>query len=132
MPSLKDLHCSIELTGSHHKLREYGTEYEDGFVETFVAVPSEPKEFAIRLKSSAFIAEGLAMYVYIDGVYQCNRNRRGLEDRSGQTKPLGRRSLVDFLVRQKEERQRDGSYIARPWSFAGLNIGETLWSIMLL
>jgi hypothetical protein len=124
MPSLQGLHCSIELADSQQRLREYGTEYDDGIVETFIAVPSEPKEFAIRLESSVFIAEGLAMYVYIDGVYQCNRNRRGLEDRSGQAKPLGRHSLVNFLVRQKEERQKDGSYIARPWTFASLNIGE--------
>jgi hypothetical protein len=124
MPSLKDLHCSIELVDSQQKLPEYGTIYADGFVETFIAVPPGPKAFAVRLSSSAYIAEGLAMYVFIDGVYQCNRNRRGLEERRGTGKPLSRRSLVNFLVRQKEERQKDGNIIARPWAFEGLNIGK--------
>lgn len=123
MPSLKDLHCSIELGDSHEKLPEYGTIYADGFVETFVAVPSGPKAFAVRLSSSAYIAEGLAMYVYIDGVYQCNRNRQ-LQERRHNGKPLGHRSLVNFLVRQKEQKHKDGTIIARPWAFEELNIGK--------
>jgi len=124
MPSLKDLHCSIELGDSHEKLPEYGTIYVDGFVESFVAVPSGPTRFAVRLCSSAYIAEGLAVYVFIDGVYQCNRNRRGLQDRRDNGKPLGRSTLVNFLLRQKEERQKNGAMIARPWAFEELNIGK--------
>jgi hypothetical protein len=96
--------------------------YGDGVVETFIAVPNNPEPFAIHLKSSAYIAEGLAMYVFIDGVYQCNRNRRGLVNRRSDTR-LDRRSLVDFLVRQKEENQRGGDIIAREWRFEKLNIG---------
>ena len=60
------------------------------------------------------------MYVFIDGVYQCNRNRQNMKLR----KPLDRRSLVDFKVRQKEERQKDGSMIAREWTFEELDHGE--------
>lgn len=57
--------------------------------------------------------------MFIDGVYQCNRNRQDLKL---QTPPDGR-SLVDFTVRQKEEKQKDGTMIAREWRFEKLNIG---------
>ena len=119
MPSLKDLNCAIELSGGQQALREFGTIYGDGFVETFVPVPSKPQSFSIHLTSNKFIAPGVAIFVYVDGVYQCNRNRQDLKLR----KPSDSRSLVDFRVRQKEERQKDGSTIAREWAFDKLNIG---------
>ncbi|KAL5379766.1 hypothetical protein DPSP01_008237 [Paraphaeosphaeria sporulosa] len=118
MPTLKDLHCFIELSNGKIQLREFGTTYGDGRVETFVAVPEKPQSFAIRLSSSRFIAPGLAMYVFIDGVYQCNRNRQNLKLR----KSPDRKSLVDFVVRQKEERQDDGTMIARDWNFEKLDV----------
>lgn len=105
-----------------NQLAEFGTAYGDGCVETFVAVPEQPQSFAIRLSFSEFIAPGLAMYVFIDGAYQCNRNRQGLKLR----KPLDRKSLVDFVVRQKEEFQEDGTMIARDWNFERLDIGELI------
>ncbi|KAI4946698.1 hypothetical protein J4E91_006869 [Alternaria rosae] len=120
MPSLKDLNCAIELSGSQQALREFGTIYGDGFVETFIPVPSKPQSFSIHLTSNKFIAPGVAIFVYVDGVYQCNRNRQDLKLR----KPSGSRSLVDFRVRQKEEGQRDGSMIAREWAFDKLNIAS--------
>jgi hypothetical protein len=107
-------------------MREYGTTYGDGVVETFVAVPSEHQQFAIRLASTAYIAEGIAMFVYIDGVYQCNRNRGGLEVPKGNDKQLGSRTIVNFLVRQKEQRHTDSDSISREWSFEKLNIGKDL------
>lgn len=120
MPLLKDLNCSIELAGSQEQLQEYDTSYGDGFVETFIAVPSKPRPFTVHLRSSEYIAPGLAMYVFIDGIYQCNRNRQNLMPRN----PHDARSLVDFRVRQKEEKQADGSMIAREWMFEKLNIGQ--------
>ncbi|KAI8939951.1 hypothetical protein NX059_003677 [Plenodomus lindquistii] len=117
MPSLKDLNCSIELSDSQEVLQEFGTCYGDGFVETFVPVPSKPHSFSVHLTSNKFIAPGIAMYVFIDGVYQCNRNRQDLKLR----KASDSRSLVDFKVRQKEEKQKDGSMIAREWKFEKLN-----------
>ena len=119
MPSLKDLHCSIELPDTDTRLQEFATKYTDGCVETFVAVPSGPQPFAIRLHSCDFIAPGLSVYVFIDGVYQCNRNRQNLKLR----KPPDRKALVDFRVCQKEEQQKDGSMVAREWRFEKLNIG---------
>ncbi|OAL55872.1 hypothetical protein IQ07DRAFT_182271 [Pyrenochaeta sp. DS3sAY3a] len=117
MPSLKDLTCSIELPDSEQILQEFGTIYGDAFVETFVGVPRSSKPFTIHLTSEKFIAHGIALFVYIDGVYQCNRNKQKL----GTRKRPENRSLVDFRVRQKEETQKDGSMIAREWTFQKLN-----------
>jgi hypothetical protein len=122
MPVLKDLKCSIELSESQRTLQEFGTTYGDGFVETFVPVPSKPQSFSIHLTSDKFIAPGISMYVFVDGVYQCNRNRQDLKLRKGSDS----RSIVDFKVRQKEEKQKDGSMIAREWKFEKLNTGESI------
>ncbi len=120
MPLLKDLMCSIELSESQKSLQEFGTVYGDGVVETFVPVPRRPQAFSVHLTSTKFIAPGLSIFVFVDGIYQCNRNRRGLEVRTGSDS----RSLVDFRVRQKEERQKDGSMIARQWNFDELDTGR--------
>lgn len=120
MPTLKDLNCSIELGGSNKKLREYGASYADGVVEAFVAIPPTPKNFTVHLISTGYIAPGLAMFVYIDGVYQCNRNRQGLvipDDVNSCNN-----ACVDFRVRQKEERQADGKFMGREWNFEKLNV----------
>ncbi|KAF1932341.1 uncharacterized protein M421DRAFT_289725 [Didymella exigua CBS 183.55] len=117
MPLLKDLSCSIELSDDQEVLQELGTVYGDAFVETFVPVPKKQQTFTVHLSGRNFIAPGIAMYVFIDGVYQCNRNRQNMKLR----RPLDRRSLVDFKVRQKEERQKDGSMIAREWTFEKLD-----------
>ncbi|KAF7671343.1 hypothetical protein GT037_010668 [Alternaria burnsii] len=120
MPSLKDLNCAIEVSESQQALQEFGTTYGDGCVETFIPVPSKPQTFSIHLTSNKFIAPGVAIFVYVDGVYQCNRNRQDLKLR----KHSDSRSLVDFRVRQKEERQDDGSMFAREWAFDKLNIAS--------
>ena len=122
MPHLKDLDCSIELLDSLRTLQEFGTTYGDGFVETFVPVPSRPQSFSVHLTSAKFIAPGISMYVFVDGVYQCNRNRQDLKLRKGSES----RSLVDFRVRQKEEKQENGSMIAREWKFEKLNTSNLL------
>ncbi|KAG9203556.1 hypothetical protein G6514_002574 [Epicoccum nigrum] len=118
MPLLRDLNCSIELSDDQEPLQELGTVYGDGLVETFVPVPKKQQTFTVHLSSRKFIAPGIAMYVFIDGIYQCNRNRQNLKLR----RPPDRRSLVDFKVRQKEERQKDGSMIAREWTFENLDL----------
>ncbi|KAF2627888.1 hypothetical protein BU25DRAFT_491039 [Macroventuria anomochaeta] len=117
MPLLKDLNCSIELSDDQEPLQELGTVYGDACVETFVPVPKKQQTFTVHLSSKNFIAPGIAMYVFIDGIYQCNRNRQNMKLR----RPPDRRSLVDFKVRQKEERQKDGSMIAREWTFEKLD-----------
>jgi len=121
MPTFQQLACHIEQAESNLKLREYGTTYGDGFVDTFVAIPDEPCGFSIHLTSSGYIAPGLAMFVYMDGVYQCNRNRRGLKIPDKDT-PL-ERCFAEFRVRQKEEKRSDGTFIGRSWNFEKLNVG---------
>ncbi|KAF2099859.1 hypothetical protein NA57DRAFT_55797 [Rhizodiscina lignyota] len=120
MPKLKDLSCYIELAGSNAKLHEFELYYSDGFVETYVPVPDSPSPFSIHLQSHEYIAPGLAMYVYIDGVLQCNRYRLNLPVPDAES--TSRKSLVDFRVRQKEVRHGE-SFIGRDWSFDKLNIG---------
>ncbi|THX17934.1 hypothetical protein D6D13_00223 [Aureobasidium pullulans] len=120
MPSLKQLTCSIELGSTHTKITEYGNDYGDGHVTSYVAVPAEEVNFSIHLTSSGYIAPGLAMFVYMDGHYQCNRNRRGLVVPGEKVKP--EHFEVDLRVRQKESKQPDGSFLGRDWSFHGLNL----------
>lgn len=128
MPHLKQLTCSIELTPTNTKLEEYGTTYGDGHVSTYIAVPTHQRTFNIHLTSDGYIAPGLAMFVYIDGAYQCNRNRRGLLE-PGEGVP-NEGSQVEFRVRQKEERQADGGFVGRDWSFHALNTGASVSMIV--
>ncbi|GAB7357041.1 hypothetical protein MBLNU459_g7864t1 [Dothideomycetes sp. NU459] len=112
MPTLKQVSCSIELQGTNVPLEEYGTRYGDGHVEAFVSVPTEEVGFSIHLTSERYIAPGLAMFVYIDGQYQCNRNRRGLVIPEKDTPP--NHYQVDLRVRQKEDKQPNVSADSAP------------------
>lgn len=129
MPSLKQLNCSIELGNANVKLEEYGTVYSDGYVGTIVSVPEEEINFTIHLTSDGYIAPGIAMFVYIDGQYQCNRNRRGLIVPEEQTPP--ELFQVDLRVRQKETKQADTTFHGRAWSFHALNTGKHCLSFRL-
>lgn len=122
MPSLKQLSCSVELGSTNTKLTEYGTNYGDGHVTSYIAVPTEEVNFSVHLTSSGYIASGLAMFVYMDGQYQCNRNRRGLVVPGRRVSP--EYYEVDLRVRQKETKQPDGSFLGRDWTFHGLNLGK--------
>lgn len=124
MPTLKQLTCTVEWAGSQVALKEYSTAYSDGFVQTYVAIPPVSTTFNVHLKSNGYIAPGLAMFVYMDGKYQCNRNRRNLKVPDG---TMSRRHTeIDFRVRQKEEKLEDGSYLGKEWRFEKLNIGDVL------
>lgn len=59
----------------------------------------------------------------MDGVYQCNRNRRNLEIPNKITSR--KKTEVDFIVRQKEELLWDGTFEGKQWRFEKVNIG---WS----
>lgn len=121
MPSLKQLSCHIEWTDPQTQLREYATTYSDGVVESYVAVPPDSTPFSIRLRSDGYIAPGLAMFVYMDGVYQCNRNRQGLKLPSEATEKSD--TEVNFHLCQREQRLRDGTWVGKEWQFEKLNIG---------
>ena len=123
-------------------LQEFEPVYGDGYVQVFIAVPPIQSPFSVHLRSHGYIARkfaficdcthllitlslaGLAMFVYIDGEYQCNRNRRNLRIPDGSMRPT--KTEVDFRVRQKEEKQPDGTFRGQQWKFKELNIGLQL------
>jgi hypothetical protein len=121
MPTLKQLDCIVEWDSSKVPFKEYGVSYCDGVVVCHIVVPQGRVPFSIHLTSHGYIAPGIAMYVYMDGIYQCNRNRFNLviPDDSTPCKQFE----VDFRVRQKEERRGDGDWIGRSWRFEDLGIG---------
>lgn len=123
MPTLKQITCHVEWSGSDLPLHEYQTIYADGFVETYVAVPPVSTAFSIHFRSHGYIAPGLAMFVYMDGKYQCNRNRSNLKIPSEAQKL--KQTEVDFKVRQKEELMPDGSFSGKQWKFESLRTGTT-------
>lgn len=122
MPPLKQLKCEIEWGNTKVPFPEYGTTYGDGIVETYIAIPDHPQPFALHLTSKSYIAEGLAMMVFVDGDYQCNRNRLDLKrPKPGMSQKL---TEVEFRLRQKEKPFGDGSYLGRGWRFDRHNIGQ--------
>lgn len=127
MPTLKQISCSLEL-GSSTRLKEYDHRYTDGGVEAFVAVPDTQIPFHIRVTSSGYIAPGLAVYVFMDGAYQCNRNRQRLAMPGHGSNPSATETEVDFKLRQKEERTSEGLFVAREWTFAQLKTGMLILS----
>ena len=116
MPTLKQLTCHVEGPGNI-PLLEYDSEYQDGYVDTWIATTPPGVPFTVHLSSKGYIAPGLAMFVYMDGIYQCNRNRTGLVYAS--KSPRDRE--IDIRVRQKEEKDKPDRYIARDWFFAELD-----------
>ena len=122
MPQLKQLSCCVQWTNTNAPFQEHGTVYGDGLVETFIIVPNKPQGFCIRLTSRGYIYEGLAMIVFIDGQYQCNRTRVNLLPPKKER--AANRTEVDFLLRQKEKPHGDGVYMGREWRFDNHNIGE--------
>ncbi|ODH46024.1 hypothetical protein GX48_07884 [Paracoccidioides brasiliensis] len=124
MPTLKQLTCQVEWAGSNVPFKEYGTTYGDGWVESYIAIPDAPSPFSINLKSNDYIAPGLAMFVSMDGVYQCNRNRNDLLPTSKSPEVSRMYRDVSFRVRQREERLPDGSWIGRPWRFEHFHLVE--------
>lgn len=123
MPQLKQISCCIQWNDTNAPFQEYGTQYGDGIVESFIVVPTHPQGFCIRLRSHGYIYEGLAMVVFIDGNYQCNRSRLNLLPPK-KDQPANR-TEVDFLLRQQEKPQGDGIYMGRAWRFDNHNIGKS-------
>jgi hypothetical protein len=121
MPTLKQIECSVELGSRNIKLKEYGAIYRDGYVEVFLAVPDTDIQFTIHIQTKGYIAPGLAFFVFMDGEYQCNRNRVGLKLPGDRVDPG--EYETEFRMRQKEDKKDDGSFVAREWSFAKMKTG---------
>ena len=121
MPSLKQLSCTIQWADTGAPFPEYATVYGDGVVETYIVVPSAPQPFSIRLTSKGYISEGLAIVVFIDGNYHCNRNRLSLlPHKKGMAL---NHTEIDIVLRQKEKSMGEGVYMGREWRFDKHNIG---------
>ena len=124
MPTLKQIHCSIELGASNIKLPEYGTTVGDGYTECFIAVPDTNIPFNVHIKSEGYIGPGLACFLFMDGVHQTNRNRIRLPMPGPGVKASDYE--VEFRVRQKEEKTSDGMFLGREWTFALLDRGKLI------
>ena len=124
MPPLKNLVCQVEWGSPDNlPLQEYNTAYSDGFVESYLAIPPNPTHFAIHLTSHGYIAPGLAVYVFIDGEYQCNRNRHKLLIPAD---GVARKDCeINFLLRQKESSGPDGTWEGQQWKFEKVNKGKS-------
>lgn len=117
MPYFRDLTCRLEWIKTRSRLKEYGTKYGENHAQASVAIPevSLASPFGVRLISHGYIAPGLAMFVYKDGVYQCNRIRTNLK-LPGHNTATGKYE-VNFSVKQKEVYKTGSLFEARPWSF---------------
>jgi hypothetical protein len=124
MPKLKNLSCQVQWAKTGVPFTEHALVYGDGVAECYITVPKHPQPFRIQLKSTAFIHEGLAAFVYIDGKYQSNRNRVNLlAPKKGRPSD---RTEINFILRQKEQPLGDELYLGREWRFDDHNIGNFL------
>lgn len=122
MPKLKNLVCQVQWAKTGVPFPEYDLRYGDGVAEVYITVPNYPQAFRIQLTSTAFIHEGLAAFVYIDGRYQSNRNRVNLlPPKRGRPRD---RTEINFILRQKEQSLGDELYMGREWRFDDHNIGN--------
>lgn len=104
-------------------MQEYGHKVTDGAAEAFIVAPETSEiPFHVRVTSDGYIAPGIAAYVFIDGEYQCNRNRLGLQFPEDGVST--NEYQINFKLRQKEEKTSAGTFIARDWYFTPLNTGN--------
>ncbi len=122
MPTLRGIKCTIEIGPGNLPLKEYKAKYDDGYVQTFLAVPDSGVNFTVHIETEGYIAPGLAFFVFMDGEYQCNRNRIGLKLPGYGVDPSEYETA--FRMRQKEEKNAYGSFVASDWSFKALDRGE--------
>ena len=124
MPTCNKISCAIILPPTDTPLPEYHRRYLDSSVSVYVPVPDIPilhaaPSFNIQLWTDGYIAPGLAMFVYIDGRYQCNRSKR--MPPPGSAKSSG----IEMRVRQKEEKIAGGGgeFVGREWRWVQLDVG---------
>jgi len=121
MPALGSLECYVELAESGFRLNEYDTFWASNAVECYIAIPNQPSPFQIRLSATGYFSPSLAAYVFIDGVFQCNRFKRGLLPPTNGSKLED--SRVDFNFKSKDYTLQGGRMISHPWRFEKLNVG---------
>jgi len=78
--------------------------------------------FSVKCKTTGFIGQGIAAFVFLDGVYQANRNQLGVHSVNQRDS-----TSVEFIFRQKEEwDRREGTIIGREWKFSDLDTGTSI------
>jgi len=127
MPTCNKVSCAILLPPTDTPLPEYHRRYLDSSVSVYVPVPDVPilhaaPSFNIQLWTDGYIAPGLAMFVYIDGRYQCNRSKR-MPPPGSATGNGG--SGVEMRVRQKVVKVAGGGgdFVGREWRWVELDVG---------
>lgn len=124
MPTCNKITCTILLPPTDTPVPEYKRRYLDSSVSVYVPVPDIPilkaaPSFNIDLWTDDYIAPGLAVFVFIDGLYQANRSKL--------VPPLGSQggSGVRMTLRQKEEKVAggEGSFVGREWRWVQLGTG---------
>lgn len=115
MPSLGPLSCEVIIANNNRTLPEYNTTYYNQAVQTHIAVPSYRARFQITLKADSFIASGLAAFVFIDGNYQTNRNKRGYTENG--------KSKFEVLFSGAETAVEKDKVIKAGWWFDNVNFG---------
>jgi hypothetical protein len=116
MPALGSLTCEVVLAHETRPLHEYSTTYYNSGVEVYIAIPSTRSQFYISVKADAYIAYGLAAFVFIDSKYQANRNHRGFT-------PQGR-ALFDVFFKGGEISGGGDEIVVTDWWFDNVNFGE--------
>ena len=126
MPKLGQLTCNIEWGRTGIPFKEYAVEYDDGQVACLIAIPPTSTPFTVHLKSEGFIAPGLAMFVFVDGVCVFNRNKVDLVNLAAtNAHDLSSHQMeIDFKAHQKEERVPGDMWAARAWRFEPCSFGR--------
>lgn len=122
MPALGQLACYVQGPCTW-PLMEYGTVYGDRKVATYVCIPKKPTPFTIRFMTTGYIAPGLSVWVYVDGVRQCNRNWLDFYPSGRYQTHRPESNEIATTLQQGEKGLQDGTFLARSWYFGKVNKG---------
>lgn len=112
--------CYIEAGLNQQRRAEFATTYGDRTVGCYICAPPDDLAFCVHFTADTSLGPGLAIFVFIDGQYQANRNVTGL----GNTATAAPSSKMDLRIRQKEETASNGSFMTgREWRFSTLPTG---------
>ncbi|KAF4552295.1 Protein phosphatase PP2A regulatory subunit B [Elsinoe fawcettii] len=120
MPELSGIKCTVELGANNQVLDEFHTTYGNQRVGCYLCVPDNDQPFSIHVTTTSFVHTGIAVFAFMDGQYQANRNKTGIPSTIAGT-DVDRKGQVDIRLRQKEEADASGKFIiGREWRFSTL------------
>jgi hypothetical protein len=132
MPILNDLECHIKPFESSIPFKELDTRFRGRSATTLVQALGTITRFCITIKSTKYISSGLGVFIYIDGVYQCNRLKLELKiPCAGEAFDVDK-SGINFVLSQAESHLYDESlpnggaaFRVRPWQFGPLHSSKS-------